>query len=67
MRGIRAKQIRSKIMTHDEFISFKKNKEYKVPKINGKIIPTLHLQGPLRLYRAIKKAFRNPDMALPIY
>ena len=67
MRGARAKQIRSGIMTHDRFISFKKNREYKVPEINGKIIPTLYLQGPLRLYRTMKKTFRNPDMALPIY
>ena len=67
MRGIRAKQIRSKIMTHDKFVFLKRNKKYKVPEIMGKIIPTLYLQGPLRLYRTMKKAFRNPDMALPIY
>lgn len=67
MRGIRAKQIRSKIMTHDEFIFAKQNKKYKVPEVNGKVIPTLYLQGPIRLYRTMKKAFRNPDMALPIY
>lgn len=67
MRGTRAKRIRSKIMVHDEFVFFKRNKKYKVPEVRGKIVSTLYLQGPLRLYRTMKKAFRNPDMALPIY
>lgn len=64
MRGTRAKQIRSKIMTHDEFIFLKKNKE---SEIKSKITPTFYLQGPIRLYRIAKKVFKNPDMALPIY